>query len=314
MSSQPHERFLHEGSFFDTTAALIDAAAPLLRETLARGEDVALVCTDSNNRALRESLGDDERIIVLPRPQVYEKAVTAVAYYRDFMQDRVEGGSTAVSMVGQVDFGTDSRWWDEWRRFEALMNHALPPFPLRTLCAYNTEVLPDPVLATGELTHPFLRRDGVTHPNPAYVDPAELLRLPDPGVGLLLDLEPAAVIAEVVALSRLHVEVTALLAGEGFEQDRVQDVVLAVHEIATNALRHGRAPVTVRVWLSPGRVVCTVTDRGEGFDDPLAGYVRGGGEPLPEGRFGLWLARELCDELVTARTPEGFTARLVLRR
>ena len=48
---------------------------------------------------------------------------------------------------------------------------------------------------------------------------------------------------------------------------------MAVHEVASNGLRHGEPPVTVRVWLGPGRVVCTVTDRGHGFDDPFTGYL-----------------------------------------
>jgi len=77
-------------------------------------------------------------------------------------------------------------------------------------------------------------------------------------------------------------------------------------------VRHGEPPVTVRAWLAPGRVVCTVTDRGAGFDDPFAGYLRGTGEEIPEGQFGLWLARQLCHEVVMSRTPEGFTARLVM--
>ena len=89
--------------------------------------------------------------------------------------------------------------------------------------------------------------------------------------------------------------------------------VLAGVEVVRRIAAEGEPPVTVRVWLSPGRVVCTVTDRGLGFDDPFAGYVRGGGARLPEGQFGLWLARELCDELLTAQTPEGFTVRLVMR-
>lgn len=312
MSTEPHEQYAHEGLFFDSTQHLVDATSPLLRGALTRGEDVALVCSDSVSRALCEALDDDDRLILLPRPEVYQKAVTAVAYYRDFMQDRVDAGSSGVCMVGQVDFGTDSRAWDEWRRFEALINHALTPFPLRTVCAYST-VLPDPVLATAELTHPYLRRDGASTANPAYVDPSELLRLPDASVGLVPDLEPAATITDVDDLSRFHRQLTTLLDGERIGRSRVQDVILAVHEVAINGLRHGRAPVTVRIWLSPGRVVCTVTDRGRGFDDPFAGYVRGAGEVLPEGRFGLWLARELCDEVVTARTPEGFTARLVIR-
>jgi anti-sigma regulatory factor (Ser/Thr protein kinase) len=63
--------------------------------------------------------------------------------------------------------------------------------------------------------------------------------------------------------------------------------------------------------VSDDRVVCDVTDHGTGYDNPFAGYVRDGKELLPERGMGLWMARQVCDELVTARTPDGFTARLV---
>lgn len=311
-STEAHKQhYIHEAIYFHSTEQLVDGTARWLREGLAQGEDVVLLGTDAHNRALAETLGDHDRIIVLPRP--YQKAVTAVAYYRDFMQSRVDAGGRGVRLVGELNFGTDSGAWDEWRRFEALCNHALTPFPLWSLCAYNTEMLPDSVLATGELTHPYLRRDGLPQPNSAYVHPAELLRLTDAGDELPLpDLEPAVTMPEVSDFSGLHHELTTLLTTEGMDPELVEDVVLAVHEVTTNGLRHGAPPVTLRVWLSPGRVVCTVTDRGTGFDDPFAGYVRGGGEELPEGRFGLWLARQLCDQVVTARTPEGFTVRLVV--
>ena len=75
----------------------------------------------------------------------------------------------------------------------------------------------------------------------------------------------------------------------------------------SNALRHGRPPVDVRLWTTPTRLVCAVTDRGNGFDDPLAGYV-----PYDDDhtRAGLWLARRSCDSLDYVATPDGFTARL----
>jgi anti-sigma regulatory factor (Ser/Thr protein kinase) len=305
--------YVHEAVYFDTTDQLVAVTAPLLREALARGEQVAVACGDEANRALAEALGGVDRAILLPRREIYDKAVSAVAYYRDFMQERVDAGSRGVRLVGEVDFGADATRWDEWRRFEALCNYALPPFPLWTVCAYNTATLPDAVLATAELTHPYLRRYDGRQTNPAYVHPAELLRLPDADTALVPDLEPALTVTHVTDFSELHRELAGLLGGEGVAPERVEDVVLAVHEVAGNGVRHGVPPVSVRVWLSPGRAVCCVTDRGVGFEDPFAGYLRGGGEELPERRMGLWLVRQLCDELVTARTPEGFTARLVLR-
>jgi anti-sigma regulatory factor (Ser/Thr protein kinase) len=310
--NQAHDRYVHEAVYYDTQRQLVDATAPLLRQALAQGEDVALACTEPNNRALVEALGDDDRIVLLPRPQIYTKAVTAVAYFRDFVQERVAVGRRRVWILGEVDFGTDGRALDEWRRYEALLNYAMNPFPLRSLCGYDTAALPDPVLVTGELTHPYLRRNGKQVPNPDNVDPAELMRLAHPGDELVPELEPALTIPEILDFSDVHRELRTLLIAEGMGLERVEDVVMAVHEVATNGLRHGEPPVSVRVWCDPGRVVCTVTDHGHGFDDAFAGYVRGGGEELPEGRFGLWLARQLCDEVVTTRTPEGFTARLTV--
>src|SRR4029450_12249916 len=101
-----------------------------------------------------------------------------------------------------------------------------------------------------------------------------------------------------------------VLGGVGGE--RVEEVVLGVHEVVANGLRHGEPPVAVRVWFPRGRGVCTVTDRGAGFDDRVAGSVRGAGEGPPGGGFGLWRARRFCDEVATSRTPEGFVVRLVV--
>jgi anti-sigma regulatory factor (Ser/Thr protein kinase) len=307
----PHQGYLHEAVYYRDSAHLVTLTAPLLRQVLAQGDHVALVCQEHNNRALLEALGGDDRVAVLPRPEVYQKAVTALTYFRDFIDDRVTNGGHRVCILGEVDFGTNDNGLDEWRRYEALLNQVMSGFPLWAVCAYGT-ALPDPVLATAELTHPYLRRNGSRLANPDYVDPAELLRLADSGAELVPHLEPDLTIPEVLDLGELHQELSAALESAGMGLEQQQDVVVAVHELVTNGLRHGQAPVTVRVWVSPPRVVCTVTDQGSGIDDPFAGYVRGGGEPLPEGRFGLWLARQLCDDLVTARTSDGFTVRLVV--
>jgi len=311
-SNHVHERYVHEAVYYDGASQLVEATTPLLRQALVDGEDVALVCSETNNQALVEALGGDERLLVLPRPEIYTKAVTAVAYFRDFVQERVTAGAPRVCVLGEVDFGTDGRALNEWRRYEALLNHALSPFPLWSLCGYDTGVLGESVLTTADLTHPFVRRDGVQAPNLAQVDPAVLLRLADAADTLVDDREPALTVPIGGNLSELHRQVRALLTGHGLGRDLVEDLLTAVHEVAINGVRHGEPPVTVRFWVAPERVECTVTDRGPGVDDPFVGYVRGGGDELPEGRIGLWLARQLCDEVAMGRTPDGFTTRLVV--
>lgn len=311
-AARPHERYVHEAVYYDTTAELVDATTPLLQEALARGDDVALACSESHNRALTGALGGDDRVVVLPRADAYTKAVSAVAYFRDFVEERLGAGAPRVCVLGEVDFGAGGRALDEWRRYEALLNHALRPFPMWSLCGYDTRALDDSVLAIGEMTHPYLRRGGVRSSNPVPVDPAALLRNADADDTPEPDVEPAVTIPEVVDLGELHGEVKAFATAVGMTRDRGEDLVMAVHEVAINGLRHGRPPVTVRLWATLGRIQCAVTDRGPGTQDPFAGYVRGGGDALPEGRFGLWLARELCDEVLMRRTSEGFTTRLVV--
>ena len=311
-ASEPHERYVHEAVYYDSAEQLVESTVPLLVQVLAEGDEVALVCTEANNRALMEALGEDDRVLVLPRPEIYTKAVTAVAYFRDFVEERVTAGAPRVCVLGEVDFGTSGRALDEWLRYEALLNHALSAFPLWSLCGYDTQVLGDPVLDTAGLTHPFLRRDGIQAPNPTQVDPAGLLRRADADAPVMPAVEPTLTIPVVLDLTELHHQVTAFLGDLRVSGELADDIVTAVHEVTTNGLRHGQPPVTVRFWAAPGRVECTVTDRGAGFEDPFVGYVRGGGEELPEGRFGLWLARRLCDEVVMGRTSEGFTTRLAV--
>jgi hypothetical protein len=49
-----------------------------------------------------------------------------------------------------------------------------------------------------------------------------------------------------------------------------------------------------------------IVDRGDGFDDPTAGYLA----PRPGAGTGLWVARQLTWDIEFIRAPDGFTARL----
>jgi anti-sigma regulatory factor (Ser/Thr protein kinase) len=79
------------------------------------------------------------------------------------------------------------------------------------------------------------------------------------------------------------------------------DVVLVVHELATNVVRHGGGSGRVRMWRERGRIVCRVSDSGPGMPLGLAqaaqAKAEAGAEPevrRPGGR-GLWIARRLAD-------------------
>ena len=305
--------YTHEALFFSSRAALLREAVPWLREGPQAGEDVALVCTKDNNTALAAVLGQDPRVLVLLRTRIYRKAVDAVAFYHDLVTARVAAGRPRLRLVGEVGFDTATRGHDEWRRFEAVCNHALAPLPLWSVCAYDTQALPRPLLDTAWVTHPWLRAGGVRNRNGDFVEPARLLG------GLRRVLEPpAAGAASTLTLTQpgelpelrrwLRASLDAAQAGT----QAAEDAVLAVDEVAANGLRHGRPPVEVALWLSPTSVVYDITDRGTGIADPLAGYAPPDPLQLLEGGAGLWMTRRLCDDVTTGWTPTGFTIRLSL--
>jgi anti-sigma regulatory factor (Ser/Thr protein kinase) len=100
------------------------------------------------------------------------------------------------------------------------------------------------------------------------------------------------------------------MSAEGVPQVRAVDMLVAANEIATNALRHGSGLDKLRVGRADGRFVCEISDRGAGFDDPLAGYMPPK-DPRQSGP-GLWIARQLASRVDFLPGEDGFTVRLWL--
>ena len=86
------------------------------------------------------------------------------------------------------------------------------------------------------------------------------------------------------------------------------DFVAAVNEILTNGYLHGTPPLELILWRGADHVECRVKDRGSGQPDPAAGY-RHHHSPARAGA-GLWLARQLCDDLDIWRDHDTFTVRV----
>lgn len=86
---------------------------------------------------------------------------------------------------------------------------------------------------------------------------------------------------------------------------------LAVSEVVTNAIVHGRPPVVVQAWLShPGEVVVTVRDAGPGPARPLGDSLPG---PDTDGGRGWWICRRSVDRIDDRSDGDGYVVRLVAR-
>jgi anti-sigma regulatory factor (Ser/Thr protein kinase) len=107
-------------------------------------------------------------------------------------------------------------------------------------------------------------------------------------------------------VTALRHTVASRAADAGLGGDRLDDFVLAVNELLTNAVRHGGGRGHVALWREPRAVVCEVTDRGKGMPADRTAVT---GRPAPDepGGWGLWLAAELTDA-IEVRTGDAGTA------
>ena len=306
--------YRHHALLYGSPGQLIDAAVPFLTEGLAAGELAVLSCRSEHNARLAAALGGGDRVLTLAHEDIYLRIAHAVATYRRMVQQQVAAGVPRIRLVGEVRFGDSPQTWAEWTRFEAICNVALGPLPLSSVCAYDTRELPAPMRRGVEQTHPALLTTVGRETNPGYLPPTDVLRhAPPEGLQPLQATPPtfhAAALTDAAQLADVRAQLRRVL-GPQQRYDRPRaEFLTAVGEVITNALRHGRPPVDVRLWTTRTRLVCTVTDRGDGFDDPLAGYLPYGDDP---DHAGLWLARQSCDDLDCFAGPEAFTVRLATR-
>jgi anti-sigma regulatory factor (Ser/Thr protein kinase) len=90
----------------------------------------------------------------------------------------------------------------------------------------------------------------------------------------------------------------ACVSRAGFPEDRAEDLVLALHELAANAIVHGGGAGRLRVWNLAGALLCQVDDGepdDEGLDDSL---------PCEPGH-GLWVVRRVVNQVQSLSGPAG---------
>src|SRR5690606_10349120 len=84
----------------------------------------------------------------------------------------------------------------------------------------------------------------------------------------------------------------------GMHEDAVEDFVIAVNEVATNAVTHGHDHARLRLWCDDGDIVIEVHGEGTWKPGPMPGAVGG---------MGLSVARLLSSDLTLRIGGEGST-------
>jgi anti-sigma regulatory factor (Ser/Thr protein kinase) len=115
----------------------------------------------------------------------------------------------------------------------------------------------------------------------------------------------------------LRAAVREFAAGAGMPPGRADDVMIAVHELAANTVRHGAGTGRLRMWTAARALRFQIEDAGPLGPPGQHRRARGGGQqaagtgeadcrawPLQPGH-GLWLTRELADQMNVTAGPGG---------
>jgi anti-sigma regulatory factor (Ser/Thr protein kinase) len=303
-----HIGYFHESAFYADDAEFLNTAMPFVLGGIAAGEPTVVTLGDHHASLIRHQTAAHPGITYLDSGCTYARPASAIRSYRRLLADLVAGGAAQIRIIGELDPSAYGATWDWWARYESTINHAYDEFPLWSICAYHSGTTPARVLDEVARTHPWTAGAGNQHvPSRRYTEPVDFLtesraivedpiQRTEPAVDLI-DPSPAATRHAIVARP------PGVLSAED-----LAGFVTGASEAVSNAIRHGHAPVRVRLWTAPDRMVLAVTDTGPGPKDPFAGLLpRAAGEP---GGLGLWLAHQLCSHVAFQHGADGFTIRL----
>lgn len=108
-------------------------------------------------------------------------------------------------------------------------------------------------------------------------------------------------------LFELRQLVAAWATREALGTEATEELVLAVHEIATNSVHHGGGVGMLRLWRTGDELVCEVQDAGY-IRDALSMRRRPG--RLASASRGLWITEQICDLVEIFSSPRGSQVRM----
>ena len=296
--------FRHEVMLYDSREAFVDGAAPFISDAVAAGEPIMVAIGADKIELLRARLGEAaEHVVFADMAELGANPARIIPAWQEFVDAHAELGHPMRGIGEPIWAGRSATELVECQCHEALLNVAFAEAPdFHLICPYDTHELSGEVIAEAGRSHPFVAGAASAayrgdHAVPQFAEP-----LPDP---------PAPVLEHAVtheSLGDLRATTAAAAERAGLTPQRSHDTVLAVHEIATNSLRHGGGHGTLRIWIEANTLICEVRDRGRIAQQPLVGRVR---PALGQaGGWGLWIANQLIDLVQLRELPDGSVVRL----
>jgi anti-sigma regulatory factor (Ser/Thr protein kinase) len=308
----PHD---HVVAFYDSDTVVQQVVGRYVRDGLSLGERVFVVVPPGTRDLLHSALGNEVAERVEWTTGVCHRELGALfhGYRRLFAEQRAAG--TTVRLISEFIDGAgrpDPDRIESYLRFEAVGNEALSPFGHRWACLCDTRTFPGALLDRMRQAHPAsLRAAGSPLRNRDYLRPADyLVAHPEQLPPVPDDAAVDVVLQAPEQLRDLRRRLQDWIARPPVDGERAEaaahagSILLAVGEVATNALQHGRPPVRVRAWVAGAAVRVRVEGGSDGGVPVAAGYRTGADDP--DG-MGLLIARGVADT-VRIVTDNGITS------
>jgi anti-sigma regulatory factor (Ser/Thr protein kinase) len=305
--------FRHEAMLYAGERGFLAGAVPFLRQGVAAGEPALVVVSPPKIALLREALGADaDRVRFADMGSVGRNPARIIGTWRAFVRE-ADGERRPLRGIGEpIDADRSAAELFECHRHEALLNLAfVDASSFQLLCPYDVTSLDPQVVACARRTHPLVRDEqGRVHASTVFEG---LDAVAAPCVAPLSPAPPDAQKIRIVpaGLASMRAAVARRAERAGFPPSRREDLVLAVNELATNAICHGGGAGTLTIWETSAALMWEVTDAGR-VEHPLTG--REPPQPGQIGSYGLWLVNQLCDLVEQRTTPHGNLVRVSMGR
>ncbi|MGI8329029.1 anti-sigma factor RsbA family regulatory protein [Actinomadura scrupuli] len=312
----------HEALPYASERDFLSGALPFLRQGAETGDVVLAIGGRANLGMLRERLGGAAaRVEFIEDVTFYHHPARTLAQCLAFADELAARGRRLRLLGEPIWHGRTPSEIADWQRIEAIVNVAFAGTGASILCPYDVRSLPPAILDGARRTHPVAVHDGEHRVNPAYLDPWAYTSIID-----RRPLPPPPSFAESLRIDTedlywLRAYVAEYGRDAALMDSAMQHLLMSVTEVATNAIRHGTPPITLRLWTEPGDVtagsrrdpatgmlVCEISDRGHWKPAPGLSLVPPG--PSAPGRFGLWAVRLLCSRVQVRTGLTGTTIRL----
>lgn len=296
----------HLATVYEGVDEFVMRVTSYVRQGVSAGEPVFVMAARHKIDAVREALGDDAPSVEFADAEVgYHPQIRATFECLGYIEQ--QQGRRSRLVAEQVLGRRTPVEVADYLRMESAANVVYQPYPVEVLCPYDASALRPELVEACRRTHAELLDDHGVRASTSFVDPPRFIRdsttVPEaPAWAPSLTCHTAA----DLPAARRFVQAQVRLAG--LPDATADDVVLAVSELLSNALTHGRPPARLSIYTEDVAgadpvLACHVHDGGHLPVDPLAGYA----PPMDLGTDGrgLWMARQLCDSVQVSADHTG---------